>query len=181
MVASLMCAADWLRNQDDVLITYGDIIFEPRVLDAVARAKSDIAVVIDSKWRELWLSRYEDPIFDVESLKLGGSGEILDVGRPVSTLDEVEGQYIGMIRLRGRGITQFIECYEKARDGESWLEGRSKAGAYMTDLLRGLIAEGHKVQSAPIDGGWLEFDTATDLAHYEEMAGKAKLVKFFQV
>lgn len=181
MVASLMCAADWLRKQDDVLITYGDIIFEPNVLEAIERATSDISVVIDHKWRELWLSRYDDPIFDVESLKLGHAGEILDVGRPVSTLDEVEGQYIGMIRLRGQGIAQFIECYENAREGASWLEGRSKAGAYMTDLLRGLIAKGHKVHSAPIEGGWLEFDTTTDLAHYEEMAHKAKLAKFFLV
>lgn len=181
MVASLMCAVDWLRSQDDVLITYGDIIFSPRVLESIERATSDIAVVIDRKWRELWTSRYEDPIFDVESLKLGTAGEILDVGRPVATLDEVEGQYIGMIRLRGRGITQFIECYENAREGDSWLEGRSKAGAYMTDLLRGLIAGGHKVQSAPIDGGWLEFDTTTDLAHYEEMARKGSLAKFLQV
>jgi NDP-sugar pyrophosphorylase family protein len=35
--------------------------------------------------------------------------------------------------------------------------------AYMTDLLMHMIETGEKVHAVPVNGGWLEIDTAHDL------------------
>ena len=67
MVHSLFCAAD--RLVGDVVIAYGDILYEPRVLEALAAAPvSEVAVVGDTDWRVYYRARFGDPFAEAESV-----------------------------------------------------------------------------------------------------------------
>lgn len=178
MVFSLMCAAEWLRDQEDVLVAYADIIYSSQVLSAISRFKGNVGVVVDKSWQKLWQLRYSDLTVDVESLKLGNSGEILDIGLPVSDVSAVDGQYIGMVRLSKQGISSLCELYVQAKEDARWLNGRSKSAAYMTDVIRGLAQDGVQVSSVPISGGWLEFDSVTDLEKYQSLPVQNELVSW---
>jgi L-glutamine-phosphate cytidylyltransferase len=166
----------WLSRdtwQDGVAISYGDIVYEPDVLDAVWRtagaSRDGIAVVVDHAWQSYWTARFGDPLADAETLRLAPNGSIADIGRKPKGLEEVEGQYIGLTCFRGAGVSTLRSLLDRAAQahqlGERLIHAeRAFPDLYMTDVLQRLIAEGKTLQPAFIDGRWLEIDTPGDLA-----------------
>jgi len=162
MVESLFQAEP--KFGDDIIVSYGDIVFEPRILSAVLDSPHSISVAVDRQWRPYWEMRFADPLSDAESLSLSSNGRIMDIGQPVMEIDKIEGQFIGLMRFRGGGIGDLRRT--KALLGtirRPWLDQRTVQNAYMTDLLMEMILTGVDIFAIPIDGGWLEIDTPTDL------------------
>lgn len=179
MVYTLFCASDALCGQGALVVAYGDIVYSPDAVRAVQETPGDAVVAVDRNWRALWEARYEDPLADAESLRLDGDGRIVDIGRKVDRIEDIEAQYIGLMRFSPAALAHLGSLYAEAATGPAWLMGRTRERCHMTDLLRGLIAAGAPPQAAIIDGGWLEFDTAGDLALYDRMAGEGTLDRFF--
>lgn len=166
MVESLFCAEDTFGS--DVIVTYSDIVYEPRVLDALLASTDDVSVVVDRQWRAYWEYRFEDPLSDAESLRLDDNGLITDIGGPVQDIEEIEAQYIGLMRFRGDGVAKLRDTRSRLGDiHRSWMDKRPIQKAYMTDLLMEMILTGTDVTAVPVDAGWLEIDTVED---YERAA-----------
>jgi L-glutamine-phosphate cytidylyltransferase len=168
MVASLLCAEDALHGQADLLVAYSDIVYEPRVVAAVLAAAGDVVTAIDRDWLALWRKRSDDPLGDAESLLLDERDRILEIGRRPSSLDVIEGQYIGLTRLTPAGKRKLLDLMARGRSG-AWTPPRPLESLHFTDALAGLIEAGEPVQAAPIRRGWLEVDTPQDLATYEAL------------
>jgi choline kinase len=160
MVWTLFCAEHDIEG--DVLICYGDIVYSRDVLRSVMASKADIAVAIDLDWESYWRVRNEDPLADAETLKLDSSGRILEIGQKPKSLEEIQGQYMGLIKLTGPGIAAFKKFFSEARSAGK-LMGKPVEKAYMTDLLQGIALSDIPVQSVPVHGGWVEVDTVSDL------------------
>lgn len=178
MVESLFCAEGAFGS--DVIVSYGDIVYEPRVLARLLRSPHDIAVVVDRQWRAYWQARFADPLTDAESLRLAGDGRIIEIGNPVADLNHVEAQYIGLMRFRNAGI----QALRAARDNlnkvsRPWMAKRSVANAYMTDVLMEMVLMGADVHAVPVDGGWLEFDTVADYEMTAAMVADGRIARFF--
>lgn len=170
MVESLMCARDWLS--DGCIVSYGDIVYEPRVLRSLLNADSSINIVVDSAWREYWQARFDNPLDDAESLELDKLDRITSIGQSVTDIDAIKAQYVGLMSFDTEGIQAVLSTYEKARkessEGKNPFGGtRTLDGMYMTDLLQGMITQGHELRPTRIDRGWFEIDNLTDL-HYAE-------------
>jgi choline kinase len=84
---------------DDLIISYSDIIYSRDVLEKLINSSHDISVVIDKNWRELWSLRMDDPLQDAESLILDENENILEVGKKVDSYDKIQGKYIGLIKF----------------------------------------------------------------------------------
>jgi choline kinase len=166
MVTSLFCAEAILRSGDDVLISYGDIVFEPRVVEEIAHSSAALAVAVDVGWRTYWELRFEDPLDDAETLRLRSDGTIAEIGQAPNTVDEIEGQYLGLLKVSSQGARDLLSAYERL--------GRLDPGAldrmYMTDFLQHLIDEGYPVQAVLVRHGWLEIDSVFDVQLYERGA-----------
>ena len=160
MVWTLFCAEDDLEG--DVLLCYGDIVYSQEILQAILASKADIAVAIDLDWESYWRARNEDPLDDAETLKLAPDGRIYEIGQKPEKLDEIEGQYMGLIKLSSDGIKILKEVFHDA-DKNGSLLGKSVQNAYMTDLLQAIINSGFPVHAVPVEGGWVEVDTVSDL------------------
>jgi len=178
MVESLFCADAEFGN--DVIVSYGDIVYEPRMLKALLNSPGDISVVVDRQWRAYWESRFEDPLSDVESLTLDSDGNITDIGNTAANIDDIEAQYIGLMRFQGSGI----EVLRAARRHlntviRPWMEKRTIDNAYMTDLLMEVILTGDTVCAVPVDSGWLEIDTVEDFESATAMITDGSISKFF--
>ena len=178
MVESLFCAEAEFTG--DMIVSYGDIVYEPRVLSALLDSAEDISVVVDRQWRAYWESRFEDPLSDAESLTLDANGHITDIGNPPESLDDIEAQYTGLMRFRGPGV----EALKAARAGldtkeRAWMEKRTVANAYMTDLLMEIILTGGTISAVPVDGGWLEIDTVEDYETAAAMIEDGTITQFF--
>jgi len=157
MVESLWCARE--SFDQDVLISYGDILCKPELIAAAAEAAHDISVAVDTHWRSYWEQRFSDPLSDAESLSLEPDGRIRSVGQKVKTLDEIQAQFMGLIALSRRGSGTLMARYEAQRGGADPKSRRM----FMTDLLQGAVSAGVPVHAVPVAGGWLEVDSLSDL------------------
>ena len=146
----------------DVIVSYGDIVYSREILQKLLESKADIAVIIDKEWESYWRERNEEPLDDAETLKLRADGTIREIGQSPQSLDEIEGQYIGLMKFSAQGVSQMKETfYEALESGE--LLGKPIENSYMTDLLQALINSEKLVTSIPIYGDWVEIDTVSDL------------------
>lgn len=160
MLWSLFSAEEDLNG--DIVIAYGDIVYSRRILRAVIDSAADISVAIDLDWEEYWGARNEDPLADAESLRLSPDGRILELGQKAHLLSEIEGQYMGLMKFSATGTDTLKRAFHEARRVGS-LRGKPVEKSYMTEMLQSLIDDGHRLQSVPVRGGWVEVDTVADL------------------
>lgn len=170
MVLSLMCAREFIEDaNDDVLIVYGDIIFQATPnLEALLSSKEDIALMIDKNWRNLWSLRMDDPLNDAETLKMSAGGAITEIGKKPESYEEIEGQYTGLIKIKGSAIPNVLKCYDEL-DREALYDGKDFRNMYMTSFLQNLIDASHKVSAVEVQGGWLEVDSVEDWELYSRL------------
>lgn len=180
MVFSLFCAESEIEG--NVIISYADILYENRVLHTLLRASSyDIAVIVDTLWKEYYQERFEEPFEDAESLIYDTDGRILEIGESHPTPSDVQAQYIGLIKLSSNGSKMVQQMYQRAKVrywNKPWQRGRIFQKVYMTDFLQALIDDGIPVYAVPVQHGWLEFDTVTDYEKVLEWFAQGTLDRF---
>ena len=163
MSHSLMLALHAIDEEADIIISYSDIVFNHEIIKKLSLAMGDFCVVVDEKWRDLWEKRMSNPIEDVESLRIQ-SGEIVEIGQNVDNLNEVQGQYIGLIKIstKGRQRLEFVFKELVKAHGEDVAKNM-----YLTDLIQKYIELFGGVKPVFTDGGWLEVDSVADLDAYQ--------------
>lgn len=161
MVYTLFCGENHL--DDDILISYGDIVYTPEVLRSMVEAPNSFSVAVDTEWRQLWNLRMEDPLEDAESLKLDESGNVIELGKKPLSVQEIQGQYIGLIKIRKELLPHISQFYHSL-DRNRLYDGRSFDGMFMTSFIQLLIDSGMPVTAVKIRGGWFEIDTPSDLS-----------------
>jgi len=160
MVASLYCAAPELSSA--AIVAYTDIVYQPSVIRSLLACPADICVVVDTGFLTYWKLRFDDPLSDVESLQMDAQGCITKIGDKVTDLDDVQAQYIGLMKFSAAGAALLRRTLDSLRDDPGFDR------MFMTDLLRHLIHAGHPVTAVPHRHGWVEIDSASDL----ELAGR---------
>ena len=68
MVSTLFNAIEFM--DDDIIISYADIIYTDEILEKLINNKGDFGVVVDKDWKDLWSLRMENPLEDAETLKV---------------------------------------------------------------------------------------------------------------
>lgn len=171
MVYSLFCAEDRFPAERDLIISYGDIIYEEMIVQALLESDAPVGVVVDSRWQRLWEDRFENPLEDAETLRLGDDSSINEIGGKPDSLDEIEAQYIGLIKIRSDYINRFASRYHELAQ----TDGDGYASVEMTHFIQDMIDDGWEVEGVLVEGGWLEVDTVEDLRMYREKLSKNEL------
>lgn len=166
MVQSLRCALDHLRG--DVLVAYTDLLYRPEIVQRARECRADVGVVVDLEWRALWQRRMPDPLADAETLRTDGNGRLCEIGQRPESYEQIEAQYLGLVRLSPAGCEILRARLERAAEADARGEkafgsARTLDEAYLTDLLQGLIDDGVVVKTIPVRGGWTEIDDHGDL------------------
>ena len=182
----LVCKTSSEKLNKSTIVCYGDIIFEEKVLNCLMESKNDFSIVVDKEWKKYWEMRFDDPLTDAESLKIDSDGNITSIGQNVRKIDEIEGQYIGLMKFQNKGIIKLKEFYEKikkhAKNNPNPLNPRvSFKQSYMTDFLQGLIGEGCKLKAVQIKNGWLELDSIDDYNKYTDLFSKKTISEFIDL
>ena len=159
MVTTLFVAKEYM--DDDLIVSYSDIVYKEGILKKLIDSNQEIAVIVDRKWRELWAKRMENPLDDAETLKIK-NGRIIELGKKPKNFLEIEGQYIGLIKISKRIINNVIEFYEKF-DKKVIDDGFDYKSMYLTSFIQMMINNSFEVSPVFIDGGWVEIDTPEDL------------------
>ena len=161
MLFSLFCAKELFNHEEDLIISYGDIVYSPKILEKLIESTLPISVVVDENWKEYWESRFENVLDDAESLILKNDDEIVEIGSRVTHISHIQGQYIGLIKLSGIGQDRFLQNYELSET--MLVNGKEISNAYMTDFLQELINRGEKVNAIKTSYPWIEVDNCSDL------------------
>ena len=164
MVESLMTAKK--EFDDDLIVSYSDVLFEPRLLKAMMKNSGDFNCAVDDDWKNYWLKRYDKVDFDTESLAIDKDDNITELGLENPRLEDIDARYIGLLKFSKKGLKYIVELmessYEEYNDKPWQQSGKTIRKAYMTDLLNAIIESGRKVKAVRFNGGWIEFDTNED-------------------
>ena len=182
MVETLFCAEEKLKNS--TIVSYGDILFESKILSNLIKSSSDFSIVVDKNWLDYWKLRFKMPLDDAESLQMDSENFITDIGQKVKNIEEIQAQFIGLMKFQNEGIDILKNFYslskEQAKFGVNPLNPNILfTQSYMTDLLRGLINYGCKLKAIPINNGWLEIDSINDYNLYQEKYTQNNISNFF--
>lgn len=161
MVYSLFCAAPELDS--DFLVSYGDILYSAEVLEKVLASPADVGVSYDVDWKNFFGERFEDPFEDAESFVMGENHAIERIGEKNPKPEDVQGQYVGLIKFSATGASWIREIQADCAPEDKEIGwGRPFRNSYMTDLLQELVRRGKPVTGVPIHGGWVEVDNPRD-------------------
>lgn len=158
MLMSLCTAGEWLRR-DTCIISYSDIVYGAGTVERLRQGTGDICITYDPDWLRLWSLRFEDPLSDAETFRLNAGDEVVEIGGRASSVEEIKGQYMGLLKFTPAGWGQVEEYL--SRFSQDVLDQMD-----MTKLLQGLIASGVKVHAIRIGEPWYEVDNEQDLAQY---------------
>lgn len=179
MVSTLFCAEQFMNENEDLLICYGDIIYEPDVLNTLLSTDGEVVLAADLAWKVLWALRMDDPLSDAETFKMK-SGNVIELGKKPGSYDEVQAQYMGLIRIRADMVKKFIDFYSSI-DKSGSFDGQDFDNMYMTSLIQQLIDSGWDVRPALVKNGWLEVDTASELEQYSAMVSEGTLDPYIKL
>jgi choline kinase len=156
---SLYQAREWLKKES-CIISYSDLFYSPKCLENLVNSDDSLAITYDPNYLQLWKNRFINPIEDLESFRLNSKSEVLEIGNKISSFDQAEGQYMGLIK-----ITPEIWC-----EIEAVLSNLSNEIFYtldMTSLFKILLEKKIKIKAISIENEkWGEVDQLSDLNLY---------------
>ncbi|MCA4021087.1 phosphocholine cytidylyltransferase family protein [Vibrio vulnificus] len=180
MVESLFCAIEFIREcEEDLVISYGDIVYQIENLNAVLNSDDEVTLMIDKNWKDLWATRLENPLDDAETLVLDSNGYVIELGKKPENYDQIDGQYTGLIKIRKDKLADLIAFYH-GLNRETNYDGQDFKNMYMTSFLQLLIDTGWQVKAAEVRSGWLEVDSVDDLKCYEDLFKRGELDRFYK-
>ena len=160
MVASLCRAQGWLEK-GPCIVSYSDIFYDVSAVKSLLSNKGDLAITYDPNWLNLWTQRFKDPLLDAENFCLGSSSTVSKIGGKPQSINEVEGQYMGLLKFSPKGWKEAITILKKL----SIIEQDNIA---MTELLQHVLdAKKMQISAIPYLGQWGEVDSSDDLTVYE--------------
>jgi choline kinase len=136
--------------------------------------------MVDTKWKDLWSLRLENPLEDAETLVLDKNNFITELGKKPQNYDRIQGQYTGLIKINANKTNDLISFYNML-DRSANYDGKDFYNMYMTSFLQLLINKQWRVKAVLVKNGWLEIDSVDDLKQFESMAHDKTLDRFYRI
>ena len=164
-LASMMVART--KIFDDVLIIFGDIIFDSQILQQILASNDDIAIAIDLDWEKSYNERPDNPKLLADKVLINQK-KILQISAKETSLDiknQAVGEFLGIIKLSGNGSKTIIKKYEELEKSHvgKFHDADSLEKAKLVDILQELIDSKIEISPISIAGKWCEIDTPNDL------------------
>ena len=178
MVHSLFCARALMTGEEDLIIAYGDIIYQPENLAVVLNTPGDWVLMSDLGWHDYWSARFTDVLADAESFITDGLGRVRQLGDKVNDHRLIQGQFTGLMKVSAAAVRRLESLYQQL-SADAALSA-SLPNMYMTEFIQQAIHAGWQVTAAEVNHGWLEFDSLSDLRLYNSLQRNNQLQQFFR-
>jgi len=161
MVSSLALARVWLESEP-CIVSYSDIFYSSAAVQSLIDSNASLAVTYDPNWIQLWSQRFGDPLLDAETFRLTPENTLSEIGNKPKSVDEVQGQYMGLLRLTPKGWAEVVRIRAGLTSGQC-------DKMHMTSTLQKVIdADRVVIAALPFVGDWGEVDSRADLASYNK-------------
>ena len=164
-LASMMVART--KIFDDVLVIFGDILFDSQILQQILASNDDIAMAIDLNWEK----SYNEGLCNSHPLDepvLINQKKVLRISyKQTDTMIENQtvGEFLGVIKLSANGSRTIIKKYEELEKSHvgRFHDANSLEKAKLADILQELIDSKIEISFISVNGKWCEIDTPKDL------------------
>ena len=164
-LASMMAART--KIFDDVLVIFGDILFDSQILQQILASNDDIAMAIDLNWEK----SYNEGLCNSHPLDepvLINQKKVLRISyKQTDTMIENQtvGEFLGVIKLSANGSRTIIKKYEELEKSHvgRFHDANSLEKAKLADILQELIDSKIEISFIAVNGKWCEIDTPKDL------------------
>jgi phosphoenolpyruvate phosphomutase len=165
-IYSLFRAEESLRGP--VVVLYGDIIFEPWILEKLVRTAADISIVMDRAFHDAFkaglapagpldLVVTETPPNGRRFMAPENGSRVLRIGPQIAPAD-AHGEYIGLAMFSAKGAAALRAVHDELASGRA--EGLERAA--LPQLLQALVDRGDEVTAVDVHKGWMEVDSFED-------------------
>ena len=173
MNESLFCA---LKQSDSpVLVTYGDIVFERKIVQQMLEIMNGFRLAVRINWKEYYQNRIMHPLSEAENVLIE-NGRILQIRKNISESLENQqiGEFLGIMLLPPDQRNILLEKYLELKQNHVGVfhSSSSLSNAYLTDMLQEMIDCSATVKPVFIEGKWFEIDTPEDLKNTEKLINK---------
>jgi phosphoenolpyruvate phosphomutase len=171
LLGSLMVAGNELN--EDVIISYGDVIFDETILEQTLSFSGNAGLAIDYNWEKNYSEKSKEFLGKVSVVTIENDS-ISNIGyyeNTVKNSDSILGEFIGIMKLSALSANQFVTKYNELKinhDGK-FHDSPSINFGIITDMINELIH--NKIQFLPIkiSGVWCEIDTHQDLENAKKL------------
>lgn len=166
MVYSLMCAMDIFKETDDIIISYGDIIYSEDIFRKILSTNKSSSVIVDDGWYDYWKVRADNPLDDAETLKFDENDRLIEIGQKTNDITNIMSQYIGLMRFKCDGLNELLQMVSNLKNNKSICQeavGKEYNKIYMTDLLQYMVENEKEINVLHINRNWYEIDNRYDL------------------
>jgi len=152
---------------DDVLVIFGDIVFDAQILQQILASNDNIAIAVDFDWEKSYTERPDNPKSLADKVLIDQK-KILQISAKITSLDmknQQIGEFLGIIKLSRKGSKIMVEKYEELESSHrgKFHDADSLEKAKLVDILQELIDSKIEIYSISITGKWCEIDTPKDL------------------
>lgn len=151
--------------EEEVIISYSDILFEKQVVERLLESKKDISIVVDIDWRGYYVGRKDHPIEEAENVIFDAENNVVEIGKILTRKHDVHGEFIGMMKLTSRGSEIFKRHFNRSKKlywGKLFQKAPTFEKAYLTDMIQEMVDLGVPIHCVIIERGWKEIDTVED-------------------
>ncbi len=158
-LVSLSCAMENITT--DTVIIYGDLLFRSYMLHNLLDWDAEVLVAVDS-------SALSNVVGNSNDLAYCSASDNRAMFQQKVSLDQVageakidgrraDGRWIGMMRVRGKGVGYLHSALETLKQREDF------NSLDTPDLLNQLIKDGHAPQVQYVNGHWMDINNLADL------------------
>lgn len=139
------------------LVSYADILYRGELVDALCADAADVALAVDTRWRQRYEGRSAFDVAHAEVVVLDGA-RVLGVhdarsaGRPA----QPDAEFVGLARLGPRALSLLAD----------WSARPELPGWSMPRLLDAFVEAGLMVRAVDCAGDWAELNAPQDAAHF---------------
>ena len=164
-LASMMVART--KIFDDILVIFGDIVFDSQILQQILASNDDIGIAIDLDWEKSYNERPDNPKSLADKVLIYQK-KIQQISAKITSLsmkNQQIGEFLGVIKLSANGSRIIIKKYEELERSHigKFHDAASLEKAKLVDILQELIDSKVEIYPISITGKWCEIDTSKDL------------------
>ena len=180
---SMMCAKEFLidslMQNENLIISYSDIVFESVLMKKIVESKGSISLLCDPDWEVKYSGRTQHPKTEAEIVIVNNENLVVEIGKLFaekkisslnSTLELIE--FTGLILLKPDGISLVLDAFKEiaalVQPDEPFGRSNTFQNAYLSDLFQFLVDSGRRVEVTRFIGTWFEIDTEQDLLRANE-------------
>ena len=147
-----------LDSNDDVVITYSDIIFSKKIYFDISKNKiKNYILPIFKNWKSIWRRRKKDILNDCESLLYDKNFNLTEIGNKINSVNEPMGQFMGIFYIPRNKLKKTISLINK---------NSSNKKIHTTNFINFITQKKEKILCIPCGYNWYEIDDIEDYRNF---------------